>query len=306
MGSRVISTRKTVHVRSGPGFFERGSRDKLVPKEAVRVSRSRCSKSKPPRPTPVDRRAPSGDLGGSAYRSGCRILGQRWSAGRKRVLQLMGENGLLSLHCGRKGTLSSQHGLIVTDGFNERWGTGGVHVQTANDGWYRVFSAMEHYDAECGGWHVCKHGDRFAAREPISQSMKSILGPVDKDAARGSCFGWTTGVSTYPITSSNRYATGTSRTVALLLSNVNPTESWSARIERSKSRQSTGKSSTRSTMYVRSAADLSIRTTRTDTSIKGRRKVCCAMRPSGNLCPRHRVCFSQYNTHDFGNQLGRD
>ena len=42
-------------------------------------------------------------------------------------------------------------------------------VFTIEDGWVWVFVAVEHWNAECVGWHVTKHGDRYAALEPISQ-----------------------------------------------------------------------------------------------------------------------------------------
>lgn len=60
-------------------------------KEAVRVSRSRRSKSKPSGPTKGARRATGEGPDGSAPRTGGLAPGQRWSAGRKRdvVLRLL-------------------------------------------------------------------------------------------------------------------------------------------------------------------------------------------------------------------------
>ena len=37
-----------------------------------------------------------------------------------------------------------------------------------DNGWGWIFTAVEHWNAECVGWHVCKRGDRFAALQPIS------------------------------------------------------------------------------------------------------------------------------------------
>jgi hypothetical protein len=40
-----------------------------------------------------------------------------------------------------------------------------------------LFAAVEHWNAECVGWHVPKNGDRFAALQPlylISRSAKFI------------------------------------------------------------------------------------------------------------------------------------
>jgi putative transposase len=48
-----------------------------------------------------------------------------------------------------------------------------------------IFSAVEHWNAECVGWHVCKVGSRFAALEPITQGLERIYGSVEADVARG-------------------------------------------------------------------------------------------------------------------------
>ena len=82
---------------------------------------------------------------------------------RKRVLRVMRENNLLSPHrCRRRG--GNPHvGEIITHAPNLMWGTDGVRVFTVDDGWGWIFTAIEHWNAECVGWHVCKRGDRFAA-----------------------------------------------------------------------------------------------------------------------------------------------
>jgi len=46
-------------------------------------------------------------------------------------------------------------------------------VFTLVDGWVGV-AAVKHWNAECVGWHVSKHGDRYAALEPISQGLTSL------------------------------------------------------------------------------------------------------------------------------------
>ena len=58
-------------------------------------------------------------------------------------------------------------GEIITHAPNLMWGTDGVRVFTVDDGWGWIFTAVEHWNAECVGWHVCKRGDRFAALQPI-------------------------------------------------------------------------------------------------------------------------------------------
>ena len=104
---------------------------------------------------------------------------------RARVLRLMGEHGLLSPHRGRQGTPKAHNGEIVTRAPNVMWGTDGVRVFTAEDGWGWIFSAVEHWNAECVGWHVCKIGSRFAALEPIAQGLERTRGSVDAGVARG-------------------------------------------------------------------------------------------------------------------------
>ncbi|MFZ2088908.1 MAG: hypothetical protein WAU47_10055, partial [Desulfobaccales bacterium] len=61
----------------------------------------------------------------------------------------------------------------------------GARVFTVEDGWGWLFVAVEHWNAECMGWHVCKQGTRFAALEPISQGLMTTVGSVAADAGRG-------------------------------------------------------------------------------------------------------------------------
>ena len=105
--------------------------------------------------------------------------------GRKRVLRIMRENNLLSPFRGRRGSAALHDGRICTDSPDEMWGTDGARVFTVDDGWIWVFTAVEHWNAECVGWHVCKYGTRYAALEPISQGVASVFGSVGRDAARG-------------------------------------------------------------------------------------------------------------------------
>jgi transposase InsO family protein len=104
---------------------------------------------------------------------------------RKRVLRVMREHGLLSPHRGRQGEAKVHDGKIITLAPNVMWGTDGVRVFTVDDGWVWIFAAVEHWNAECVGWHACKVGSRFAALEPISQGLLRIYGSVDADIARG-------------------------------------------------------------------------------------------------------------------------
>ena len=55
-----------------------------------------------------------------------------------------------------------------------------VRVFTLDDGWGWIFTAVEHWNAECVGWHVCKVGSRFAALEPIAQGLRRIYGALSR------------------------------------------------------------------------------------------------------------------------------
>ena len=98
---------------------------------------------------------------------------------RTRVLRVMRAHKLLSPHRGRQGAARVHAGTIVTQAPNVMWGTDGVRVFTLDDGWGWIFTAVEHWNAECVGWHVCKVGSRFAALEPIAQGLRRIYGTVD-------------------------------------------------------------------------------------------------------------------------------
>jgi transposase InsO family protein len=105
--------------------------------------------------------------------------------GRKRVLRLMREHQLLSPHRPLPGEPKLHEGTITTDAPNMMWGTDGARVFTVEDGWGWVFVAVEHFNSECVGYHVCKLGDRFAALEPLSMGLLEHYGSVGADVARG-------------------------------------------------------------------------------------------------------------------------
>ena len=65
------------------------------------------------------------------------------------------------------------------------WGVDGTKVFTVDEGYAWVFTAIEHWNAECMGWHVTKKGDRFAALEPVAQGVLAQFDRVGPDAARG-------------------------------------------------------------------------------------------------------------------------
>ena len=104
---------------------------------------------------------------------------------RTRVLRVMRAHGLLSPHRGRQGAAKTHDGRVITQAPNVMWGTDGVRVFTLDDGWGWIFAAVEHWNAECVGWHVCKVGSRFAALDPIAQGLERLYGSLDADVARG-------------------------------------------------------------------------------------------------------------------------
>jgi putative transposase len=104
---------------------------------------------------------------------------------RTRVLRVMREHRLLSPHRGRCAVPRTHEGTITTDAPSLMWGTDGVRVFTVRDGWVWIFCAVEHWNAECVGWHVCKRGDRFAALEPVAQGVLALYGSLEAGVARG-------------------------------------------------------------------------------------------------------------------------
>jgi putative transposase len=105
--------------------------------------------------------------------------------GRKRVLRIMRVNNLLSPHRVPQGEPNLHEGKIITSAPNVMWGTDGTKVFTVDEGWCWIFTAVEHWNAECVGWHVAKTGDRFAALQPLSMGLLKHYGSVQADAARG-------------------------------------------------------------------------------------------------------------------------
>ena len=136
--------------------------------------------------------------------------------------------------------MQAHEGTIVTSAPDVMWGTDGVRVFTAEDGWVWTFTAVDHWNAECVGWHVCKVGNRFAALEPIAQG----LGRLSRARSRrtwpaGWRYEWITAASIYRTTSSISFGTGASTPASPSLKSQKPTGSSSAGIARSRSKPST-------------------------------------------------------------------
>lgn len=103
----------------------------------------------------------------------------------KRVLRLMRENRLLSPYRGRIRQPLEHDGTIVTDAPNVMWGTDGTRILTLDEGWVWLFAAVEHWNAECVGWHVIKDGSRYQALQPIAMGLQELFGSLGPDVARG-------------------------------------------------------------------------------------------------------------------------
>lgn len=112
-------------------------------------------------------------------------FGQGLRVSRKRVLRLMRKHNLLSPYRKPQGVFNEHEGTIGTAAPNVMWGTDGARVFTAEEGYGWIFVAVEHWNAECMGVHVCKKGDRMAALEPVAQGVLAQFGSVERGAARG-------------------------------------------------------------------------------------------------------------------------
>lgn len=104
---------------------------------------------------------------------------------KDRVCRLMRENALLSPHRVRQGTYVLHDGSIQAEAPNQMWGTDGIRIQTVEDGWVWVFSAVDHFDACCVGIHAVKIGNRFAALQPIAQGLQAEFGATSVNAGKG-------------------------------------------------------------------------------------------------------------------------
>ena len=111
--------------------------------------------------------------------------GQGLRISRKRVLRLMRENNLLSPYRRPQGMPKLHTGKIITDRPTVMWGTDATRVLTVDDGYVWIFAAVEHWNAECVGWHVCKRGDRFAAMEPILMGLTEHCGSPRAEVGQG-------------------------------------------------------------------------------------------------------------------------
>ena len=106
-------------------------------------------------------------------------------AGRKRVLRLMRQAGLLAPQRARGRRKPRPHdGTIIPEAPNQLWGTDATMAYTARDGWVWAFVAIDHHTAEAWA-SVARRGDRFAALEPIYQAVRERFGELAPDVCRG-------------------------------------------------------------------------------------------------------------------------
>jgi len=111
--------------------------------------------------------------------------GKKIKVNKNRILRIMRENNLLSPHRVPKAPPREHDGHIITEEPDVMWATDGAKVFTLEDGWGWVFAAVEHWNAECMGWHVTKKGNRFAALEPVSMALTREFGKAERGIARG-------------------------------------------------------------------------------------------------------------------------
>ncbi len=110
---------------------------------------------------------------------------RRLDIGRNRVLKIMRKHKLLSPYRSEQGDENLHDGRITTDNPNVMWGTDAAKVFTLEDGWVWFFGVIEHWNAECLGWHTTKKGDRFAAIEALTQAIEKTFEKSSNGIARG-------------------------------------------------------------------------------------------------------------------------
>jgi len=108
-------------------------------------------------------------------------------ASRARINLIMRTHGLLSPQRSEPGEEKSHDGTIIPDSINQIWGTDGTLFGTVNGDLLWLFAVIDHFSDEILGWHIVEvgQGDRFAALEPIKQSLRRIRGAVGKDTGNG-------------------------------------------------------------------------------------------------------------------------
>ena len=112
-----------------------------------------------------------------------RFSGLRTS--KRRVLRIMGEQGLLAQQRVGTGEKIPHDGTIITDQPDQMWGTDMTATVTLREGSACIFVAVDHCTSECVGIHASKSGNRFEALEPLRQGVREHFGTYDAQAAAG-------------------------------------------------------------------------------------------------------------------------
>ncbi|MBX3518357.1 MAG: hypothetical protein KF815_15600 [Rhodospirillales bacterium] len=115
----------------------------------------------------------------------------------------MNENSLLSPHRRPPGPANDHDGSITTEAPNVMGGADGAVMPTVEDGSVTLFVLAEHWNGEGLGWHVARHGNRYAAADALAVAVKNVFGSVGADAARGGRCAKTTAARSCPGTSRN-------------------------------------------------------------------------------------------------------
>lgn len=102
---------------------------------------------------------------------------------RKRVLRLMGENGLLSPHRRRPRQSDDHGGRITTEAPTLMWAPDAIQILPMQNDKVWLFGVVEHWNAEALSWNVSKHGDLYA--EAVGMAVKDVFGHINASAARG-------------------------------------------------------------------------------------------------------------------------
>jgi transposase InsO family protein len=104
---------------------------------------------------------------------------------KRRVLRLMGENGLLApSRVGSPHGPRRHDGTIIPDAVDVVWGTDLTTTWTG-EGQAAVFVAVDHCSAECVGLHAARHANRFEALEPLRQGVRRCFGGFARGIAAG-------------------------------------------------------------------------------------------------------------------------
>ena len=120
---------------------------------------------------------------------------------RTRVLRIMGENSLLSPYRRPPRPANDHDGSITTEAPNVMSGADGAVIPTVEDGNVTLFIVAEHWNGEGVGWHVAKHGNRYAATQALALAVSRVFDPSAPMPREGCRCATTTAARSCPTTS---------------------------------------------------------------------------------------------------------